>query len=98
MLVGANNRGFNATFRAYCFAQAPQVFAALPGCGGMVALVWSLVLAGFALIDLQRCTGGKATAAVLLVVAVGCLCCCLLYGIVAASVVAAMGGAAGGLG
>ncbi|MDF1563990.1 MAG: Yip1 family protein [Deltaproteobacteria bacterium] len=96
MMVGANNRGFNATFRAYCFGQAPQLFAALPACGGMVALVWSLALSGYALIHLQRTTGGKATAAVLLVVALGCLCCCLLYGIVAASVVAAMGG--GGLG
>ena len=98
MMVGANNRGFNATFRAYCFGQAPQLFAALPGCGGIVALVWSFVLTGYALIHLQRTTGGKATAVVLLVVALGCLCCCLIYGIVAASIVAAIGAGGGSLG
>lgn len=91
MLVGANQQGFHATFRAYCYAQAPQLLAALPACGGLVAAVWSLVLTGYALMYLHRCSGAKATGAVVLVFALSCLCCCLLYGIVVASALATAG-------
>ncbi len=91
MLVGANQRGFHATFRAYGYAQAPQLLAALPACGGLVAAVWSLVLTGYALMHLHRCSGAKATGAVVLVFTLSCLCCCLLYGIVVAGTLATAG-------
>jgi hypothetical protein len=94
MLLGANNHGWNATFRAVCYAQAPQLFGIVPFCGGLVAAIWSLVLYILAITWLHRTTPGRAVGAVFFWIVV---CCCLFCGIF--MLAAGVGGfaAAGGL-
>jgi len=91
MVIGANQHGFSATFRAYCYSQAPQLFLLLPGCGGLVAWIWSLALTGYGLMVLQRVSAAKAVAIVL--VPVGML--ILLVGMVAIMAVAVVAKSAG---
>ncbi|GAC1555449.1 MAG: hypothetical protein NVS2B9_19390 [Myxococcales bacterium] len=49
LLLRQNRRGFPATFAATAYAFAPLVLLAIPGCGGVIALVWCAVLTGFGL-------------------------------------------------
>ncbi len=75
MIAGAANRGWNATFRAVCYASGPQLFAVIPICGGLVGGIWVLVLDIIGLMHTQRTTGGRATIAVLVLpLLLVCLC------------------------
>ena len=44
MLLGGATRGFEATARVCSYAQASQLAQAIPFCGGLLSLVWSLIL------------------------------------------------------
>lgn len=74
LLVGAANSGFEATVRVVCYAQTAQLANAIPMCGGLVSMVWALILYIVGLAAGQRTTHGKAALAVLLP---GILCCIL---------------------
>jgi hypothetical protein len=71
-LVGVNTRGFEATLRGSCYAQAPMVIGVIPMCGSYVYPVWQIVCKIFAYRGVHKTSGGKATAAVLLPVALCC--------------------------
>lgn len=82
MLVGGANRSFETTFRVACFtAGAANLFSMIPICGGILALVYHIVLEIIGLSRAHETTTGKAALAVFLPIIV---CCgvCLLLGIV----------------
>ncbi len=65
MLIGQARRGFAATFAACAYGFAPFVLLAVPGCGGIVALVWCAALTGYGLKRMHRISPGAAAGAVL---------------------------------
>jgi hypothetical protein len=74
-------RGFDATLTVVAYATGLQLLLAVPGCGGLVAAVWFLVVLIIGLGEAQRCGPGKAAAAVFAPVALACVCCCAALGI-----------------
>jgi hypothetical protein len=75
-LMGQAKRGFAATFAACAYACAPLVFLAVPGCGSIVAILWTIVLTSIGLKITHRISGGAAAVAVL---APYLLLCCVTF-------------------
>jgi hypothetical protein len=69
-------RGFDATLTVVGYATGLQLLLAVPGCGGLVAAVWFLVVLIIGLGEAQRCGAGKAAAAVFAPLLLAFLCCC----------------------
>jgi hypothetical protein len=94
MLDGAKE-GFEATVRVYAYAAgSTAVFQIIPLCGGLVAVIWSLVLQ---IIGLSRAHGispGKAALAVLLPLALCCVLIAVLCVLFAGVILATLKGAA----
>jgi hypothetical protein len=90
MMVKGTKAGFEATFRVVSYSYGTNVLNIIPFCGGIIAWVWSIVLAIIGLKEAHETSGGKAAFAVLfpfllccgLVVAVGLL----MMGLIAASI------------
>jgi len=75
MLVGAleNSRsGFEGSLRAVCYSEVSSLASVIPVVGGLIAVVWWIVLALQGVERLHRTTSGKAAAAVLIPVVVCC--------------------------
>jgi hypothetical protein len=75
MLVGAlqNSRsGFEGSLRAVSYSEVSSLASIIPVVGGLIALVWWIVLAVQGVERLHRTTSGKAVAAVLIPVVVCC--------------------------
>jgi hypothetical protein len=81
MLFRGAKRPFDATLTAVAYANGLNLLLVVPGCGGLLALVWGLVVLVIGLGEIQRCGSGKAAAAVLAPVALVCVCCCGLFGL-----------------
>jgi hypothetical protein len=81
MLFRGAKRPFDATLTAVAYAHGLNLLLVVPGCGGLVALVWAVVVLVIGLGEIQRCGQGKAAAAVLSPVVLVCLCCCGLLGL-----------------
>jgi len=83
MIVGGlsnSNAGFEGTVRIVGYSWVAQLAQIVPLFGGLIAMVWALVLYVMGIERLHRTTQGKAIAAVLIPVV---LCCgCALIGIV----------------
>jgi hypothetical protein len=75
MVRGANN-GFEATFRAVAYSYSTYLFMTVPFCGGLIASIWSLIIAIIGLKEAHGTTGGKASFAVLFPLI---LCCALVF-------------------
>jgi len=75
MIVGGANRSFEVTFRALAFAiGTSSLLLLLPGCGGLIYMVWASVLSIIALKQAHDCATWKAVLGVLLPFIVCCLC------------------------
>ncbi len=75
MLVGAlqNSRsGFEGSLRAVCYSEVSSLASIIPLVGGLIAIVWWIVLAVQGIQRLHHTTSGKAVAAVLIPVVVCC--------------------------
>jgi hypothetical protein len=75
MLVGAlqNSRsGFEGSLRAVCYSEVSSLASIIPLVGGLIAIVWWIVLAVQGVERLHRTTSGKALAAVVIPVIVCC--------------------------
>jgi hypothetical protein len=75
MLVGGlqNSRsGFEGTLRAVCYSEVSSLASIIPVVGGLIAIVWWIVLAVQGVQRLHQTTTGKAVAAVLIPVVVCC--------------------------
>jgi len=75
MLVGGAHKGFEATARVCAYAQASQLAQIIPICGGILSLVWSLILLIVGLSEAHGTSRGKAAVTVILPVV---LCCAFL--------------------
>jgi len=73
MIVGGASNGFEATVRVVCYTQTAQLAGIIPFCGGLVALVWTVILyvTGFSIA--HRTTQGKAIIAVFLPLVLCCV-------------------------
>jgi hypothetical protein len=75
MLVGAlkdSRSGFEGTLRAVCYSEVSSIAGIVPFVGGLVAVIWWIVLAVQGIQRLHRTTSGKAVAAVLIPAVVCC--------------------------
>ncbi len=73
MLVGGANRPFETTFRVVCFsAGAANLFCMIPFCGGIIALVYQIVLECIGLSRAHPTTTGKALISIFLPIIVCC--------------------------
>jgi hypothetical protein len=92
LLVKGATAGFEATFRVVSYGWfSAYLFFVLPVCGGIIGIVWAVVLAIIGLREAHETTGGKAAFAVFLPVIVCC-------GLVVIAVALFMGAAAASLG
>lgn len=66
MLTGGNKYGFEATLRGLCYSYSPQLLAVIPQCGGLIALVWQIVLMVIAWREMHESTTGRVMTAALL--------------------------------
>jgi hypothetical protein len=73
MIVGGADSGFEATVRVVCYVQTAQLAGIIPFCGGLIALVWTVVLYVTGFSTAHRTTQGKALLAVLLPVIACCV-------------------------
>ncbi len=79
LVIGGARRGFEATFRVVCFAEATMLLFAIPlflipFCG-LIPVIWCLVLYALGLAEAHGIGIGQATAAVLLPILLLCCCC-----------------------
>jgi len=78
MLVGGATRGFDATLRACCYAGTAQLAGIVPVCGGLIGLIWAIVLLVLGIAAAHRTTQGKAILAVILPAVLCCVCIVLI--------------------
>jgi len=96
-ILGGAKEGYEATLRVYAYARgSTALFEWIPFCGGLVALVWGLVLQIIGLARVHGISGAKAALAVLIPLAA---CCLIVVALVAAffTAIMAMLGHSGGL-
>ena len=77
MVVGGlsdSQAGFEGTFRVLCFAAVAQLASVVPFVGGLINMVWTIVLAVIGLAILHRTSHGKAIIAVVIPIVVCCVC------------------------
>ena len=73
MMVGGANRSFETTFRVACFTSgAANLFSMIPICGGIIAVVYQIVLECIGLSRAHQTTTGKALMAIFLPLIVCC--------------------------
>lgn len=87
LLFGGAPRGFEATFRVRCYAEAASLLRLIPGCGTPIFVIYILVLAIIGLAEAHGIGRGRTAAAVLLPLVLLCCCC-------AAGIAMAVGGLA----
>lgn len=92
LIVGAartSTSGFEGTFRVVSYASVSSLAQVIPIFGGLVALVWWIVLAVKGIARLHRATPGRALAAVLvpivLVFGLVLLCAAVVFGLLMAT-------------
>ncbi len=78
MIVGGANRTYEATFRVVCYAAAAHVWLLIPFCGGLIAVVWNIVLNAIGLSRAHYTSVGRAVLAIFLPALVGAFCLVLL--------------------
>jgi len=75
LALGGAARGYEATFRVSGYSQAASLFNIVPGCGGLIGLVYAIVLLVIGLSEAHGISRGKAAAAVLIPFVIVCCCC-----------------------
>jgi hypothetical protein len=80
LALGGATRGFEATFRVACYAEAAALLNIIPACGSLIAAIVMLVIMIIGISEAQGITRGRAAAAVLLPIFV--CCCCILVPLV----------------
>ena len=91
LAIGGAARGFEATFRVAAYSQAASIFNIVPGCGGLVGLVYVLVLLVIGLSEAHGISRGKAAAAVLVPFVLICCCCSSLIAMAVFGMAGALG-------
>ncbi len=95
MMLGGHKQsasGFEGTFRAVSYSYVSSLAQIIPIFGGLIALVWNLVLQVIALVRWHRTTTGKAVGAVLLPIALCCVCLIAAFALMFGAIMSAIGG------
>lgn len=77
VLVGGLKRsvaGFEGTFRVVSYTTVAQLGSLVPVFGGLIAMVWTIVLGVIGITSLHRSSQGQAIAALLIPLLLCCLC------------------------
>ena len=72
--LGQSRAGFEGSFRVISYSMVAQLANLVPIVGGMICLVWSLVLAVIGVREIHQTDQGKAVLAVLIPVILCCAC------------------------
>jgi hypothetical protein len=91
LVLGGAQRDFEATLRVTCYGGATQLFQIVPGCGGLIAIVWNIVVQIIGLSEVHGISRGKAAGAVLLPLLLLCCCCAGLAALLGFSVASLAG-------
>jgi hypothetical protein len=94
VLVGGlkqSTAGFEGTFRVVSYATVAQLGSLVPVFGGLITLVWSIVLGVIGITSLHKSSQGQAVAALLIPLALCCLCLVFIMMSVGAGLLAAFG-------
>ena len=75
LMVGGAASGFSATLRVVCYSQTSGLAVVIPLAGGIIQLIWGLVLQIMGLTQAHRTSGGKAAFAVIgpVILCCGCI-------------------------
>jgi len=98
MVVGGtrdSQAGFEGTLRALAYSTVSQLGSVVPFAGGLIAMVWAIVLETIGLATLHRTSYGKAVAAVLLPLLLCCVCLFFFFGALVALIAGAAVSGAG---
>jgi hypothetical protein len=74
LILGEGKNGFETTFRVLCYSHTADLANVVPLCGGIISLVWFIVLQIMGLAEAHRCSHGKAALAVFLPILLCCAC------------------------
>jgi hypothetical protein len=94
VLVGGlkqSTAGFEGTFRVVSYATVAQLGSLVPVVGGLITLVWTIVLGVIGITSLHKSSQGQAIAALLIPLALCCLCVVLFMMTIGAGLLAAFG-------
>lgn len=92
----SSTAGFEGTLRVVAYSQVVQLTAVVPFVGGLLGLVWAIILYTLGLSAVHRTTQGKALAAVLLPLVLCCVCVLVIGGLAMGGLMAALAGAGTG--
>lgn len=80
--------GFEGSFRVVSYSSVGQLANLVPVMGGLLCLVWTLILAVIGIQQIHRSSQGKAIAAVLIPLVVCCVCVAIAVLVLGASIAA----------
>jgi len=91
LILGVGRGGFEKTFRVLSYSHTADFANVIPLCGGLISIVWFIVLQVIGVAEAHRCSHGTAALAVLLPLFLCCACVVLLLSLgVGAGVLAAL--------
>ena len=91
MLLGGAPRGFEATFRVGCYAEAAALLRVIPFCGSLLSAACFLFFAIIGLSEAHGISKGRAAVAVLLPLLLACCCCAAAIALVVGGFASALG-------
>ena len=87
LIVGGARQSFETTARVVAYTSgATAIFQMVPFCGGLIGLVWGIIILILGLAYAHETSTGRAVAAVLLPLVLCCLCCVLVAVFFAATI------------
>jgi len=88
---GRSDSGFEGSFRVVGYAQVTQLAQIVPIVGGLIALVWGVILYVVGISSMHRITTGKAVVVVLIPLFLCCACISIAIALGAASLIGLAG-------
>ena len=82
-IFGWRKEEYEASFRLIAYSEGPSFFMIVPFIGGLISIIWQLVLVVIGVKEVHRTTIGQALIVVFLPSILCCLCCCgIVWGII----------------
>jgi hypothetical protein len=90
LILGEGRGGFETTARLLCYSHTADLANIIPFCGGLISLVWFIVLQVIGVAQCHRCSYGKAAVAVFLPLLICCACVAVLAAFFGAAIMGAI--------
>lgn len=98
MLFGGQKYPYETTFRTVAYANGSVLpINFIPGCGGLIAGIWGIVVLIIGLAQMHETSTGKAAAAVLVPIVICCALFAVFFSVIMAMIGMAAAGAASGI-